>query len=680
MAFRKLFFIPLVLSLFGGGLRAQWKSVGAVKWDNPPNGGVMGPGAIHFKDGIIWAGQETIIYSTDTGKTWTDLPRPIPFDYFHDFTIFDFSFINKDTGIISYRNGGPPYINDQSSFDGIFQTTDRGQNWKRIYSFYDDPSYHLSYNHSSSIIHVMDDVLSDITTSLDGGKSWNSVTLGGRIADFAVAKDGTLYAMASKNHGDLALNVYVSTDVGKIWQQSGGGISADSYSIDVDSCDDSRLYIVDEDYMARVQGYSILYMSSDRGSTWTSQFTLPWPGLAGSFASSSHAQFVPTTDAGILRSTDHGVTWKNIGGPDLKFPSVDSRDICVINDNIVFLIDYAGNIWATFNSGGDSIAAPSHGLLVSPNSLFDSDTAQCGVGVSGSIAIQSSDCAVPSITSQIISGPDATNYAISSITGGGADVIFTPTHSGLHEAVLILSFSDGSIDTILLGGNGAAGSILNIVTSDQKTDTIGATISVPISISGLVQSEDVDIVLHYPTYFDYLATFDGTGAKVDLSSEQWPGRSRCLIKNVVPGSTAAWARFNVFADSSVKTQVTFDSVEITTATSPCEYLLPPATSAIITPPSGCGVPSLSQLLQGKFPTFSVLPNPTSGMVSIESQENEGEISIEVYDALGIERMKTLLTLTAQDPSQITLPESKGIYYLRIRTADGLYSSHLLLKQ
>src|SRR5205814_1399397 len=87
-------------------------------------------------------------------------------------------------------------------------------------------------------------------------------------------------------------------------------------------------------------------------------------------------------------------------------------------------------------------------------------------------------------------------------------------------------------------------------------------------------------VLRFDPSLEYQGSFDAANAKLDLPGEQWPGRSKLLLKNVSSGSVAGWAHFNVFADSSSTPQVTFDSVEVLTASSPCEYLLPEAVGCI----------------------------------------------------------------------------------------------------
>ncbi|HEX5316609.1 MAG TPA: hypothetical protein VFX22_08160, partial [Candidatus Kapabacteria bacterium] len=218
-------------ALFIRSSDGQWNKVGTLGPQlNDTLGGSYGEGAIHFKDGIIWAGQEVITYSTDTGRSWTPLGRPVPFDYFHDFTILAISFANTDTGVISYGNGGPEDPNDVSTEDGVFRTTDRGKSWQRIFSSFNDRSFDVSYDHSPSVIHVSDNNSAIMGTSLDGGTTWNRVTLsGGYFTDFVAARDQKLYAVASLTKNTPTADVYTSADRGMTWSKAGGGLSFDSY-------------------------------------------------------------------------------------------------------------------------------------------------------------------------------------------------------------------------------------------------------------------------------------------------------------------------------------------------------------------------------------------------------------------------------------------------------------------
>jgi hypothetical protein len=223
-------------------------------------------------------------------------------------------------------------------------------------------------------------------------------------------------------------------------------------------------------------------------------------------------------------------------------------------------------------------------------------------------------------------------------------------------------------------GVGLAKHILSLTasSSNEKTDTIGGAVNVPITINGLARPENVDVVLHYPLPdLQYVGSFDPAGTHVDVPGQQWPGRSLLSIMNAEPNAVAAYARFDVFSDTDYDPVVTFDSLDVLTAIAPCEYSIPPAITDTIVPLEGCGIQMLSEWLHfGQLPLFSIIPNPTSGAVELNSSLNLGDAQIQVYDVLGTERGEYPVTLQQNVPAAVTLPFENGLYFLRIVSAEG----------
>jgi hypothetical protein len=166
---------------------------------------------------------------------------------------------------------------------------------------------------------------------------------------------------------------------------------------------------------------------------------------------------------------------------------------------------------------------------------------------------------------------------------------------------------------------------------------------------------------------------------LDIPGQQWPGRLELNIPNAQPSVVAGSARFTVFADTGAKPQVTFDSLDVLSASSPCEYMLPTPVTSIITPPSGCGTEILSDFLEDStIPTFSIRPNPTNGEVTLTSSANLGSAEVEIYDMLGIQRSELSVTLSNDAPAIFSLPESAGIYYIRIHSSAGVRSMSVVV--
>ena len=643
-----------ILMLASMNARAQWKIVAPGAITILPNASGR-YGAMHFSHGVIWAGGENLVFSEDTGATWKTSPWGFG-------SIHDISFLNRDTGVIA-------------SDVGISQTQDGGKTWSPLYfpstkAIFD----RVAYDRSTSAIYALGWQATALLASFDGGRSWSTFSVGTNNSTFTISIDGTIYLLAATGTSTTVGGgqLFASSDSGRTWQQRLGQFDADSYSIDVDSCDPQRLYIANENHNWTGDGFSKIYLSTDGGTTWNATFSRSRLYMAGSFAGSANARVAVTISNGVLRSVDRGVTWKNIGGPNNL---IDSRNICTVNDAIIFAVDSSGSIWATFNGGYDTV----HTLSISPHSLFATDTL-CGTSTTQSVAFQHSGCFPVSVDRWSFAGPDSQSYSVSSSSYDSLVITFASQHQGTQHAALVLTLTDGTTDTITLNGTGAPSYPLSMATTDQKTDTVGGTVAVPITISGLARAENVELVLHYQGNVDYLGSVDEAGNAVDVAGEQWPGRSKLRIQGVLPSSIAAEARFNVFADSNGSPQVSFDSVMVLTSVTPCEYIAPSAITSIITPPSGCGIPLISAILQGKVPTLSIRPNPTTGEVSIETSVDLGTVTIEVYDMLGAVKMSAEATMTSHSPLNLTLPDGEGMYYLRVRSQSGELGSRIILQR
>ncbi len=238
--------------------------------------------------------------------------------------------------------------------------------------------------------------------------------------------------------------------------------------------------------------------------------------------------------------------------------------------------------------------------------------------------------------------------------------------------------NNGSSDTVILAG------YVNIVpmnlsfsTQNVQTDTLGATVAVPIALNGLERAENVTLVLHYDGTVDYLGSFSPTGVQLDVPDEQWAGRSELFITGATSGAVIGYAKFNVFNDSNQASIVgdaahaTFDSVNALTQTSACEYSLPAPDTSTITTLSGCGIPILSQLIHlGIEPVLIIVPNPANGNAWISSNADLGAVTIEIYDMLGAEQGVVSGQINANEPMELQLPERSGVYNILVHSMAG----------
>ncbi|MFI5263266.1 MAG: T9SS type A sorting domain-containing protein, partial [Candidatus Kapaibacterium sp.] len=373
-----------------------------------------------------------------------------------------------------------------------------------------------------------------------------------------------------------------------------------------------------------------------------------------------------TSPQGIYRSTDKGVSWKNIGGP--FYAAYDSRTITCVNDNIVFVLDADGSIWETINSGGDSLGRVND-LLLSENSLFAGDSLLiCDTSITRFFNVLPIGCLPPTIVKLDLIGKDSLNYTSIPLQGDSIGVIFAPIFDNLSSGSLVVTLSDGQQKVVSLGGYGNPRIPLTLSTQDQTSDTLGSSASVPITLNGLHKPEDITLIIHYDTVLNYNGSFSPSGVQLDIAGEQWKGRSKLKISGAIPNSTLGFAHFDIFNDSVPTQHVTFDSVTVLSAVSQCQYISPVQATSTITPLSGCGVATVSRFLHyGRTPDLNIIPNPTSGGASITSSMDLGEANVTIYDMLGIECGRTTILLRKNSPVKLSLPSFNGVYDVRVNS-------------
>jgi photosystem II stability/assembly factor-like uncharacterized protein len=669
MMFRKgfltrslLFIVFALIMACGGVLHAQWKMVSHNLLVPPLSGGV-----IYFNDGVLWAAGTGLYYSPDTGKTWQKG------NYFGEI-IYDIKFFGPDTGLVASANG-------------LAMTTNGGKDWQPVQS--QSTPWQVGFGTSASVQYYtvyVNGTGSGLGVSTDGGKSWAFQPNPDLLVAMTVDRAGTVWVTTGtgpKNPSGIDdAQLLSSTDSGNTWNAAGGLFDEDSYSIAIDSCNSSQFYLLNENYWEQGDGLSKIYVSSNGGMDWSVAFSQPIKYLNGSITNSQNAIYAGTVSDGLIRSTDKGNTWTNIGGPNIP---ADSRNVCAINNNIVFAIDQQENIWATFNSGGDSVLSTGTvpGILtIAPSSLFTTDTNSCIDTVTEAISIHRTGCNPPSIMSASLVGTDSLSYRVVSTGSSSIIISFVPNDTGKHQCDLVLTLDNGSTDTVALGGVTLGRNfLLTMATADRKTAILGDSVAVPIMLTGLARPENINLTLHYDSILQYQGSFDAANAKLDIAGQQWAGRSKLNIAQAQSGVIAGYAHFNVFADSGTKPQVTFDSLVVLSASSPCEYTLPSAVTSTITPPSGCGTTILSEFLKdGQIPTFTIRPNPTMGDVAITSSLDLGDAEVEIYDMLGRERDDVTVSLAKNSPVNLSMPESAGIYYLCIKSAAGISNMSVVVSK
>ncbi len=302
-------------------------------------------GALSSKSGVVWAGLHELWKSIDTGVTWTKTNLNTGGSFVSEINFFD-------------QNIGAVCIYNQ----GVFLTRDGGNSWTNILSM--NHCLGVAFNRTKDEILVADrdNLVGTASYSSDGGVSWKTQRIETNTYSGAyqllTSGDGKAYIL-SRTYQQGA-HIFESSDFGLSWRKHQSDVDLDSYSFAIDSCNPKQIYIGNEEYNQIDNGFSEIYSSTDNGDTWISVNKQSPNFFSSACATSQNAVFAATSGSGVYRSTDAGKTWKSIGGPSSH---CDSRMLTVINDNIIFAIDYDGSIWRTTNSGGSPIVSSMGGSL-----------------------------------------------------------------------------------------------------------------------------------------------------------------------------------------------------------------------------------------------------------------------------------------------------------------------------
>jgi photosystem II stability/assembly factor-like uncharacterized protein len=292
-------------------------------------------GAMAYSSGVVWAGTSSLWSSTDQGVTWVKNPLSLSNIVAHIF------FLDRNDGLVTTHEGN------------VYRTSDGGMTWDNVLSigsatsacFLDNPDNILVSEFQPGTVHY----------SRDGGSTWNTSYNDTWIRQIIPSVNGKAYLLS----GDWATggHVWISSDYGASWSEQMAAVNADSYSFAIEQCNTKNIVVTNEGYSitAAYDGRSRLYASSDEGQTWNVTANYPtkyFAGYATEGPNTVFAQTVSQVNLGVVRSTDHGNTWTNIGGPS---STGDTRLIAAIDDNTIVAADVGGNIWVTHNSGGDSL-------------------------------------------------------------------------------------------------------------------------------------------------------------------------------------------------------------------------------------------------------------------------------------------------------------------------------------
>lgn len=663
--FRILRRFSLVSFVFlSAAAHAQWMNVAPE---------LLGPidietGCISAKSGIVWAGAHEVWMSSDFGATWAKR-SPILLDRYD--RVKAIHFYDEKVGALVTHYGY------------VFLTSNQGLTWQQ-------QNVRTSSGTGVAILSPPENIIvatgttGEVYVTHDGGLNWKASKQGAYIADVKPLLGSSAYILKGFTPpGDTSeMHVMRTTDFGETWTMMPGVIDFDTYSFDADPCNPSIIYVANEDGSTTRDSLNQIFRSTDFGVSFQSlgersnRKGSPRHYYSGSISLTPVALFVQTVADGIMRSTDMGVTWRNIGGPSVTY---DTRLLCAVNANLIIAADNNGSIWRTTTSGGDSLAAGSQYELLSsyPKELFTTDSLRvCDSPVVANIYLFSSFCRTPRIISQEITGSDSLDYRLlagvgDSLTGiDSITISFKPSSAGDKRSYYTITLEDGTKLSFPLKGYGRGLKFVGSATLDAATDTIGGYVSVPLQFTGLDRSQDIGLVVRYDPSLIYLGSYTNDGARIDVPGETWKEGSRLAIasEKLRLDSASGFSYFAVYPRRGEPCySVTFDSLTILDANSKCEYILGGGINANICPPRGCGVMIITDyLLQEVIPDIRLQPNPTSGRIMLTSQDSLGISVFDVFDNAGrmVYSERVNLRASAHIPVDLThLPA--GSYFANI---------------
>ncbi len=693
----------LLLLIAVSSTQAQW--IEAAPNLLPPPAQHMG--ALRARGAVAWAGTTALYYSNDTGATWQ---RSMTYP--------------SHAGIMDIAIYDSLHVLVGTQGDGLYLTTDAGQTWINMTPGFSStpPSYtQVAFDGSDSVLLALDYYSSTLYTSTDQGTTWNAnqTTFANSTGSlcFAIAADKTIYVQSYLG-GRGWLDK--STNLGQTWSTSSGPVDGDSNTLSADSCDASRLYLVNENVVAQstnLEGDLNARIDLTTGGSWRTVSVKPLDYYSGAMASTWNVLFLGTVDNGgdgVDRSTDSGLTWQTIGGPTEMF---DTRTIAAINNNTVLVLDASGSLWRTRNDGGHPLTLPEHGsrsALVLASQPVKLDRTACDDTARVAIPVDLVGCGIPSgmLDSLWLTGVGAgAGSAAFQIVGAGHAGGKTPRALAAIDSIVVEYTSANRKDSAELHlrydlGLGSADTTIELIGSsspllgmpsklhrEAASAYAGAQASLPLAI-------DLNPAIHLDSLWPFITSIQGT--------YRWDSTVVSYVSYTPP---AGWALQSLAGGGDT---ARFDIQKLTSAVagSPLDLgtaIFQPANGQLAT--TWVTLPTLTISVGGqdiglcvsenedshwavkslgapsgvapqRAPTtrdaptldegFHVYPNPSDGNVWVTSSQELGEVTIAIYDMLGAERGRWEGKIEGNTPVLLRMPNADGIYTIVVHSAAGTY--------
>ena len=324
---------------------------------------IVGAGA----DGrLVMSWDNGVVVSDDRGQTWTDSSTGL---------------VDPGMSVAAPHPLCPNrvYVASRCS-GGVYASDDYGTSWTHVDRYFHYVmGIHYDPSDPSTVWAVSDDRLD---VSRDGGASWEISWMIYHFHGFAIDPGDSqtllLGSVGSGNWADTSMRVYASTDGGETWVDSSDGLPTSTASAHTIAYWPGNSDVVllgtykGEDPSHFSGDGEGAFLSTDGGATWTAA-ALPAVNIA--WVSPCPGGMVATTEDGLYRSLDEGVSWQRLDGPEGFLLSAD------FHGDLGLVLGQDGRVWRT-DDGGDTWRQLDDGLSANPTSFL----AQIAIGADGSTA------------------------------------------------------------------------------------------------------------------------------------------------------------------------------------------------------------------------------------------------------------------------------------------------------
>ena len=244
---------------------------------------------------------------------------------------------------------------------GVFKTTDGGKSWNSItvglkistiYAFAITPS-------NSAILYAGGD--SGISKSINGGMSWSAVNIGLPVGSYITSlavnpsNPAIVYAsiMHPTNAGGSRSTLYKSVNSGANWSEANSGLPSGGViqSLTIDQFNPATLYAVSygNDYSSGV------YKSSDGGTYWWRiNYDMPTGIPVNSIViapSNPSILYASTDNFGLYKSANGGLNWLSVSGNLPPSASVKLVTVDPTTPDLLYAMAYWGYNGIITNGG-----------------------------------------------------------------------------------------------------------------------------------------------------------------------------------------------------------------------------------------------------------------------------------------------------------------------------------------